>query len=42
MASTTYEHFLLCIVKNRNNFLTAIKIHRFAAIGNIVRNAGWR
>ena len=40
MASTTYEHFLLCIVKNCNNFLTAIKIHHFAVIGNMVRNAG--
>lgn len=40
MASTTYEHFLLCIVKNCNNFLTAIKTCRFAAIGNMVRNAG--
>ena len=40
MASTTYEHFLLCTVKNCNNFLTAIKIHHFAVIGNMVRNAG--
>lgn len=37
---TTYEHFLLCTVKNCNNFLTAIKIHHFAVIGNMVRNAG--
>ena len=40
MASTTYEHFLLCIVKNCNYFLTAIKIHHFVVIGNMVRNAG--
>lgn len=40
MASTTYEHFLLCIVKNCNKFLTAIKTCRFAAIGNMVRNSG--
>ena len=40
MASTTYEHFLLRTVKNCNNFLTAIKIHHFAVIGNMVRNAG--
>ena len=40
MASTTYEHFLLCIVKSCNNFLTAIKIHHFAVIGNMMRNAG--
>ena len=40
MASTTYEHFLLCIVKNCNIFLTAIKIHHFVIIGNMVRNAG--
>lgn len=40
MASTTYRAFLLCIVKKCNIFLTAIKIHRFAGVGNMVRNSG--
>ena len=40
MASITYEHFLLCIVKISKNFLTAIKIRHFAVIGSMVRNAG--
>ena len=40
MANTTYDHFLLYIVKKCNIFLTAIKFYHFAVIGNMVRNVG--